>query len=337
MALELNNVGIYFAENYTTLQAAINAIPAKGGTLILSAKDYVLTSKLVIDKPVTILGQGAGDNELNSFVTKIGTNSPSLDMIEFAAPNINLRDLGLVNDNLSPTAGSGIKVTSGITSSGIATLYPAGFGLDNVGILGFYDNINIVNSYLWNINRLISYKAVRYGISIENQQLPDGGDSNISNSWFYAWGRNSQAGIKQVSSGGLKVNNTKFNSTYNNTHRMSYGYDGTMTGNVSSILQFSNCSFENINTGLIKASNFNYVSVNGCEFAPYGGTSPYCVDLNAVNTGTIMGNTFVLSGSENGARVQNSQNITLLNSYRNSGTGVNVTQSGNTNFLNVNP
>jgi len=334
MALELNTVGIYFAENYASLQLAVDAMPARGGTLILSAKDYVLTTKLVINKPMTIQGQGAGDRALGNMITKITTASATIDMIEFAAPNITLRDVGLENTHSLPTAGSGIKVTSGIVSTG-TTEYPAGFRIENVGILGFHDNINIVNSYLWSIDNLISYKAVRYGLLIENQQLPDGGDSNISNSWFFAMGRNSQAGIRQLSSGGLKITNTKFNSSPGNSHRMNYGYDGLISG--SSILCISNCSFENFNLAGARISSFNYISVNSCEFAPYGGTSPYCIDYYNINTGTIIGNTFVLGGSENGIKVTNSSNITLLNAFRNTGTGANVVQSGNTNFLNVNP
>jgi len=337
MALELNNVGIYFAENYLTLQDAVNAIPSKGGTLILSAKDYILNSKLIIDKPITVIGQGSGNNTTPVYVTQLGTTSPTIDMIEFAAPNISLKNLGLINTNSLPTSGSGIKVTSGITSTGTPTEYPGGFRIDNVQVLGFYDNINIINSYIWSINNLVSYKAVRNGVFISNEQLPDGGDSCISNSWIFAYGRNSEAGIKQVSSGGLKIMNTKFNSTPNQTHKQNFSYDGTMNGNVSAILCFSNCSFENFNVAAIKASNFGYVSVNGCEFAPYKGTAIHCIDFNAVDTGAIIGNTFALSGSENGIRVQNSQNITLLNAYKNTGTGVNVTQLGNTNFLNLNP
>jgi len=336
MALELNTVGIYFAENYASLQLAVDAMPARGGTLILSAKDYVLTTKLVINKPMTIQGQGAGDRALGNMITKITTSSATIDMIEFATPNITLRDVGLENTHSLPTAGSGIKVTSGIVSTGTPTEYPAGFRIENVGILGFYDNINIVNSYLWSIDNLISYKAVRYGLLIENQQLPDGGDSNISNSWFFAMGRNSQAGIKQLSSGGLKLNNVKTNSSPGNTHRMMFGYDGTMSG-ASSILCFSNCSFENFSTAGIKATNFIYVSITGSQFSAYTGAAIHCIDFNNVNTASIMGNTLRMAESENGIRVINSLNITILNAYRNIGTGANVVQSGNTNFLNLNP
>lgn len=331
MALELNNVGLYFAENYLTLQDAINAMPARGGTLVLSNKDYTLTSKLVIDKPVTIIGQGAGDNLMNSFVTKIGTASATIDMIEFAAPNITFKRLGLVNTATTPTAGSGIKVTAGNPAPGE---YPSGFALDQVGIQGFYDNINIVNAYQWSINRFLSYKATRYGILIDNQALPDGGDMNITNGYIQAMGRNTTAGIYQVASGGLKMNNIKFNSSPGNTHRIQTCYYGNVP--TSSIVLINNCSFENYNVCAIKSTNTNFLGVSGSQFAAYKNTAIYSIDVDNNQGASIIGNIFRLRNSENGIRVQNSNDITLLNTYFSESGGTPVTSVANTNFLNLN-
>ena len=252
-------------------------------------------------------------------------------MIEFAHSDIVMRDIKLINTHVLPTAGTGIKITSGVVG-GDPLLDLIGFRLDNMWISGFYDNVHVVNSFDWSINLCQIFAAVRYNVYIENQHTNDAGDANITNSWITNAGRAVVAGIKQISGGGLKLNNVKFNSGGGNN--MLHCYDGTLPTSV--IVMFSNCSFENFTTGGIRLTNTNNLSITGCQFASYAG-STLAIDVDNVNQTVIVGNQFRLDGNSDGISVINSNNVTLLNTFSNPGSGFNFFESGNTNVLNLNP
>jgi hypothetical protein len=329
---------IYYADEYNSLQEAVDDIPSGGGKLILSASDYILSTSLVIGKPITIEGQGSSDLEMTTHVTTIQTTSGTINMIEFESSNVTLKNVSLINTHALPTAGSGIYVTSGIETPSSPTAYSANFRLDNVSIKGFYDNINIVNSYHWNINMLTSYKAVRYGVYINNLHLLDGGDSNITNSWIYAGGRNSLAGVRHESGGGLKMTNVKFNGTGGlsdgvGDEVLEYSFDCDMDngagGNNSAVLNISACSFENYRFGAIRVHNMKDVSITGNEFAAYNyDPESLAMDFFDVEGLIVTGNTVHTTSSERGVEVEDCRDAVFLNVFRNRGGGANYLFTG---------
>lgn len=139
--------------DYTDIQSAINALPASGGVVYVKEGTYTLSSKITIDKKLTLIGSGNG--------TKIewsGTGEAIL--TSGNAKNVHISDISIVLSGTSENCG--IKVSSITYYSRFENIYIGGTGyLDGrVGIL-FYDDA------YWNTIIGCVIEEVQTGIKFE--------------------------------------------------------------------------------------------------------------------------------------------------------------------------
>jgi len=308
MALELNNVGWYFAENYANLQLAIDAIPATGGTLILSNKSYDLSSTpLTINKPITIIGQGGEDTYLQHKKTLIFTSSATANMVTVSHPGFMMSGVGFKNTNANVTAGSGLKIDIRGTHPTNNAAFPDGvgsnFNLRECTFNGFYRNVDIVNAFEWNITDCMFQNSKQAAIKVASEQLPDGGDGNITGCQILAGKYGGGNAVLQNSSGGLKISNSKINSSRGGLGKFADAivfipdYTNSAPGmGATSILLINNLSIENI-TG--HAGNFNdliAIKISDCQIDSYT-TTTGIFNFTNCNRGMIGGITAIKSGT----------------------------------------
>ncbi len=310
MALELNNVGWYFAENYANLQLAIDAIPATGGTLILSNKVYDLSaSPLVIDKPITIIGQGGEDTYLQHYKTLLYSNSATADMVTVNHPSFMMSGVGFKNTNANVTAGSGLKIDIRGTHPTNNGLFPDGvgsnFNLRECTFNGFYRNVDIVNAFEWNITDCMSQNSKEAGIHVASEQLPDGGDGNITGCQILSGKYGGGNAILQNSSGGLKVTNTKINQgrhanagKFVDTIVFLGDYANTPVGVQAStvILLLSGLSIENFTGYAVNIDGLPAVNISDCQIDSYI-TTPGIFNFTNCTRGIIGGITAIKRGT----------------------------------------
>jgi hypothetical protein len=314
--------GYYYPEDYgavgngttndaAAFQSAINAMPSTGGVLYCTpGKTYLLTSAITITKRVKVLGGGW-------LSSKIITTSTTLDLFTVSAPGASFEDIYIGNTaTTTPTAGSAVKCTSGAEY----------LTFDNTFVDNFYDGINIQSAPFSHFAKVYVWNFVRYGMFIQNTVNGDVGDMSITSCDFTSVNREGVAGIRQESSGGLKISNTKWN--WAGTSRMQYAYDGYITSSTVDLL-FSNNSFENFTQAAIKlriasGQNFRFVAINGNQFSSYA-SAPYVIDIADAKGVAIVGNVF--GDNVNSVRLNNvlgyNTNIADVNVfYGNTGTGV---------------
>jgi hypothetical protein len=282
---QTNRIVTYGTDNTAAIMSAITAAPT-GGVVMFSAGGYYIKTGLTINKTLTIRGTGGGCIDFtgpntNKPATRIVTNNWTGRTFDVNAINVHFEHIGIENAVSNASGGAGIYFTNGI-----------GFKLYDVSVRNFWTNVDMLNAYFWTIDKcfLISYHE--YALRIESNAIPDAGDWCISNSWFYADLPITVQGshIYQVSSGGGKILNCKFNAVLPWTP--AYGYNGNVTGTVD--LQISNCSFENIaNTAIKIAGNptFWNVTITGNQFAQ-GRVNTTDIDISNTDNFTITGNVF---------------------------------------------
>lgn len=297
-----NTTWIYFVDhggiadsstdNSAALTAAIAALPAKGGVIIFDAGVYKFNSSVTVNKAVTFLGAGGGmylnSTSNTSAVTKLITNSGSINLFNVTADNVVFQKICLENSATTPTAGSGIRVSNG-----------TGFKLYESTVGYFYTNVDIVTGWHWSIQNSVIVSPVSYGIKIRDSVYPDRGDAVIDGCLFYPVGRTGSAAIYQESGGGLKVNNSKFNcgGTTICTGQWFYAYHGNFNAGTTGDLQFSNCSFENYLNKAIYLPNpsahfVGNMTITGCQFSALVGSAITDVDISTINNVSIVGNVF---------------------------------------------
>jgi hypothetical protein len=177
-----------------------------------------------------------------------------------------------------------------------------------------FNNIpNCINSFrasLWSMNACNFFGFTEIGVNIDNQNAGDSGDSAIQQCVWASPGNASAIGITQVSSGGIKIVDNKFNN-------LSVGYLlnlGNIVGGVStSDLVINGNSFENCANSAIQlqrqaaaTSTFSNVNIGDNQFlvSATNGTGIFSNDssgfLSVVN---ITGNVFVVTGTGSAAGV----------------------------------
>jgi len=327
MALELNNVGWYFAENYANLQLAIDAIPATGGTLILSNKSYDLSSTpLTINKPITIIGQGGEDTYLQHKKTLLFTSSATANMITVSHPGFMMSGVGFKNTATDVTAGSGLKIdirgTHPTNNAGFPNGVGSNFNLRECTFNGFYRNVDIVNAFEWNITDCMFQNSKQAGIRIASEELPDGGDGNITGCQILAGKYGGGNAILQNSSGGLKISNSKINSGRHANNgkfadAISYVEDFTQAAPgasaATSILLINNNSIENITGYAGNFTGLNVIKISDCQIDSYA-TTTGIFNFNNCDRGMIGGITAIKRGTTpNFAKFTNCADWEILN------------------------
>ncbi|MES2428251.1 MAG: glycosyl hydrolase family 28-related protein [Bacteroidota bacterium] len=291
--LEWVNVMDYGADStgVSDNSAAFDAAEAtltNGGVIYIPEGIYLFTATWVIDKPIIIQGAGSARHLGFQSVTKI-TCTTNINVWE-------LRAAGIVINNVGMEWMSGSKATSAkgmyVKNNDPSPIeYFQRFTMNNVTVRDFYDNIYVERSANWTIDNSQLLSAERYNIHIENTYNQDGGDWKITNTLFYQFDADSLGyGVHQTGAGGGKMVNCKFNG------ELEYCYYVNLS-NASTILLISNTSFENFTRQGIYATNTNYITVTGCEFAPYRSLADTAIIyFNGISGCVISGNTFVGTG-----------------------------------------
>lgn len=286
---DYGGVGDSTTGNYAAFTAAIAALPARGGVIRLGAGIYKLDTSVAVTKTLTIEGVGAwAKSGSYEGATKIYTTSGTINLFYVTNTNFQFRNIYLINTATTPTAGSGIKITGD----------GSGFKIERCWFDGFYNNMDVVRGYLWNIDKCFFGNAVANELKIRDSTLPDDGDAVISSSVFTCY-RNDTA-INQSSGGGLNVVNTKFNG---GTFKFKYCYYGNFTEGATSNLSFQNCSLENMQNGIFLAGNSHFtgkVRIGNCEFlSNFTGSTD--ITISSVTGVSILGCIFKASNASNTA------------------------------------
>lgn len=282
---------VYFPESFNnSIQAAIDAMPATGGTLFLGHKEYVITAGITVNKPITIIGQGGEDTYLQHFRTLISFNSATGDAITISHPGCTIAGIGIKNTAADVTAGSGIKIDIRGTHPTNNAAFPSGvgsnFNIRECTINGFYMNYNIVNAFEWNLTDCMSQNSKAAGIRVASEQLPDGGDGNITGCQILAGKYAGGNAILQNSAGGLKITNTKINQgrhanggKFADCIVFNPDYSNTPAGVQAStviLLIGSGVSIENFTGYAAKVTNLSFVNIQGAiEIVSYNDISSY--------------------------------------------------------------
>lgn len=316
--------------NYTAITDAIAALPASGGIIYFPPGIYKVETQIVVDKAVTFLGAGAGmypDYVWVPATTKITTSSGTLDLFKTTVKNVVFKDLCIYNASMStPSEGAAIYAEQG-----------TGMKISYCTISGFYNLIRQLNAGEWFIDHTNLEGMVNAAVIVRDSITPDDGDGTITNCMINARRRDANYGIYQLSGGGLRLVNNKFNHGYEG-NQMGFGYYGAFEDTTGNLLINGN-SFENYTNSAIyldpgvDVKFFNNVVITGNQIAhiyPRNG-----VDIRILNHGsdqhsnlTIMGNTF--SGTINDTAIQvyyNWFNVAIANSYQ---TGTKVIYGTNT-------
>lgn len=299
--------------------AMIAAIP-EGATIYLAGgKNYRINTSVTINKRLKFLGAGFTSNYESSYATgnavsRITTTSTTLVLFLVTVAGVIFEKLSIENEAVTdPTDGCAIQF-----GNGTPTIIH-GFLLQNCSFKNFYTNVETNYGDDWGIQGCHFFGAKFHNLEIDNINSPDGGDSYIVNSSFMSSVDTMEAHIWHGSSGGLKINNVKFNNNGLSTGIARYCYLADEMWTVDVL--FSNCSFENYWEGAIKMQNtigFSQLAISGCQFAAWLGFGNVLYDiwLHRIDKSVITGNTFITgNGNQIAIKIDTTAAVTLLNQY----------------------
>ena len=165
--------------------------------------------------------------------------------------------------------------TSAAFSVGASTQEHTGFRLRRCKILNAQIGVGTINASLFVIDDLTCLDVANTCVLVQNTNGADSGDSTIVNSCFSNYGNPVQngLGVQQLSSGGLRICNTKFNQ-FNQAYQLALA-----AGAETSDLLINGCSMEAIGfQGMEGAAVFCYhqgagkfrnIVISGCQIAGY--------------------------------------------------------------------
>lgn len=279
------------SDNSAAFTAAIAAMPTYGGTLFVPKGRYKFTSGFTVDKRIKILGEGGGVHTGFFSISQLFTETDGITLITVTRAGFHMEGIGMEYRSKTTAIITGATSGRALHFTNADEDFEKSFRLKDCSFRDFYDNVDVEESANWHITSCTFTSAERYNLRIRNVSEPDGGDWTIDGqTYFYQYGSDSGGiGIYQESSGGGKISNVKFNGSFQ------HGYFGDFPEGapITSIVQFSNCSFENIYSAAIYIKNYEYLTVTGCEFGPYTSISSGIIDLTNVEGATITGNVFV--------------------------------------------
>lgn len=261
-------IGNGIANDTSAIVNTINAIPSGGGVLYFPpGYRFNTTGGFVLNKPITVKGMGnAQDFDAEYGLSTILCSSSTVSLFEVTSYGCSFEDIFLKNTSVStPSAGAGIQITSG---GDLVTL-------KNVTSHSFYYGFDIQDGWSWQMDHCFLVNTVKYGVKIQHVGFVDGGDQSIDRCTFWSDSRNSDAGIRYESGGGLKVSNTKIVGSGQSGTHYSYGIDAYIGSSVSTvILLVGNSSIEKVDVNGIRvvssassASIFKSVILHDLEFA----------------------------------------------------------------------
>ncbi len=187
----------------------------------------VTTGTLSITNSINLVGAGRD-------CTKISWTDTTGDLLTIATDNPVTIDDILFSGPGSYTAASGSAITVGGSSTANAHSR-----FSNLRFTGGYNQFTTTSAYVWVLDNCSFSSFVNHAVTVSNTNNVDAGDSSIIN-MLAANGGASAVSIYQVSSGGLKITNSKLNGGLN-------GYQMQLaSAAATSDFLMSNTSIENM-------------------------------------------------------------------------------------------
>lgn len=303
------------ATDRAAIQAAHDALPANGGTILLQAGAYALDATgLVFTKP-NVRIQGAGGSlagavrsapTARAATTITYTSTTGTAITCSGTGGYTFERFALIHTSVTgdpaPTAGAGLVISGG-------SALTAGAGNTQIvgcSIVGFFDNIQMLYSYLWTIDRCAILDPVRYGVYVNNGTTwMDYGAFSICNCYtqMFFTTRNPSAWVRWESGGGVRIVNNQFNASPwpGNTTAgipdvvLDFAIqDGATTGDIQIVGNDINAmKIAGIRLGTINQSaptgGIHAVLIEGNSFnVNLGGGLGYGVQLGAPTSGTSL-------------------------------------------------
>lgn len=284
------NWGGTAAQNRTAIQAAITALPATGGTIVLPAGSFTVDgTTITITKAVRVVGQG------RSSTTLVATTA-AVPVFTVSTPiSVKFEHFSITTNIARTSGGYGILV-QGSAGTENQNSYFNNVQLDqqDVGIYGAS-----VSSFSMFACYFTNNEAI--GLFVDNTDTPDAGDSKIIGNHFI--GDASVTHIFHQAAGGLEIIGNKFSGGIN-------GYSlNVRTGVSTSVLMISGNSFEDFASHGIVLTNsgtgtFANVTITGNEIRAVSAAAP-AITLDgltaaAITNVSITANTIMLD--QNGQR-----------------------------------
>lgn len=230
--------------------AFLQAINAAGSDFVYVPPGQYRVSSVTTDQPIKMMGTGWQSS-------RIWSSTPDKDV--FTTTSVNqcfFEKLGFDSDT-KRSAGAYVKFDTAVGGNFGTRISECNFNNGNIGI-------DFVDAAGWVISGCY-FTNYRTAVQVGNQNMPDAGDSTITECIFDAGGP-SGVGILQWSSGGLRVTNNKF--LYGD-----YQYLGQFDSlSSTSILIISGNSFEwasllNIALTSRNHTTFSHVVIDGNELS----------------------------------------------------------------------
>jgi hypothetical protein len=262
-------------DDTAAIQAALDAVPAVGGTVHLPAGTYSVPSGgLTCAKPLTILGDGAGTYESGG--SRIVCASATATLLTLSSPGAVVSGVALINSSgTRPTAGAGLLLTD------------FDYGrIERVLVDGFWNNVQVDSGYYFSLRDSAILNPRNYGVYLRNTTSLqfDHGDHVIEGCVIAKYGDTTAGGtaVRWESGGGLRFIGNKINANtqpgYTSTARLARGVDVYMAGASTSVFTATGNSIENFSEYGIQCAGgpsggFGKIAINGNEFLGYS-TAP---------------------------------------------------------------
>jgi pectate lyase-like protein len=193
-------IGDGVVDDTAAINAAIVAANLVGtGTLYFPRGSYVVTSVLTTITSAVIIGDGPYHSQL---VPSPGIG-PFVIRRQFGGT---IENIG-INYKVAATSAAGAAIDFRGTSSSLLAHFVY---IRNVAITNPYIGINLVETTLSSLHKVVVYGLSLYGVQMINTTLPDSGDHSVFDCVFWGDGGAGRNGIQWNSPGGLKVVETKF-------------------------------------------------------------------------------------------------------------------------------
>lgn len=242
-------VGDGSTDDTSAINDAIAALNSAGrGILYFPPGTYLTTGGLTaIDVPAIVLGAGQGGgntlnyqsgNQLVGHVSQVICNSGTADLFTVTSSGVQFRDLSILNNQATPSAGAAIVVGA---TGGDHAVYA------DITIVGFYNQIDQAYGREYTIGPHCHFiDPVNDSLLLHNTDAADEGEVTIFDCRFLQQSHISNSAINVTRSGGVRIHHNQF-----------YGTNGGSAHNVfirvnladsTSNVRISDNSFENFVT-----------------------------------------------------------------------------------------
>lgn len=280
------------AQNKTAFQAAYDALPSTGGTLIVPTGTFNWTGTVSGSKPVTVICQGRSQTTLTA-------TTAADPMFSFTTSlSIKFKGCSLTRSVVAIGGGDGIKVAgSGGTENQNSSFEDMQFDQQSIGL-------NCASCSSFALRFSFFTNNVAGGLLIDNVDTPDAGDSKIIGNHFIAGPLSTH--VFQQAAGGWEAVGNKFSGGLN---AFSINIRNGVTTSVgqfvaNSIEDFASHGFVMTTTGTGAYSNF-VISANECRAVS---VSAPCFTIDGVSAAaaamSAVSNNIIFIDQDNGRGVE---------------------------------